>query len=167
MMAVLDPCCGSRAMWHDKRRDGVVFGDCRSEIRTVTDRSRGNVSGLRILRIEPDILLDFRALPYPDETFVHVVFDPPHLVSAGPRSWLLAKYGKLGTNWRNDLQQGFAECWRVLAPGGTLVFKWNETQVKLKDVLALAPQRPHYGHRSGRRGLTHWQVFVKSGSLEC
>jgi len=82
-------------------------------------------------------------------------------VRAGPKSWLAAKYGKLGPDWREDLRTGFAECLRVLEPGGTLIFKWNETQVKVSDVLALAPQKPLFGHRSGRGGLTHWLVFMK------
>ena len=162
MPLVLDPCCGSRMMWHDRADARVVFGDCRRETITVTDRSQRN--GVRVLRIEPDCLMDFRALPYPDDTFAHVAFDPPHLVQAGPKSWLAAKYGKLGPDWRDDLRRGFAECLRVLRPHGTLVFKWNETQVPLRDVLALAPQRPLYGHRSGKNGLTHWQVFIKEES---
>ncbi len=53
---ILDPCCG---------------GDQRSETITVTDRSHGNESGTRTLRIEPDVMLDFRALPYPDGAFKH------------------------------------------------------------------------------------------------
>jgi hypothetical protein len=60
-----------------------------------------------------------------------------------------------------DLRQGFAECFRVLSPDGVLVFKWNETQVKVRDVLALTPVQPLFGHTSGRRGLTHWYVFMK------
>ena len=110
-------------MWHNRRDPRAVFGDKRSEIVTVTDRSHGNATGVRVLRIEPDVLLDFRALPYSDNTFAHVVFDPPHLVRAGPKSWLAAKYGKLSSDWRDDLRQGFNECLRVLRPEGTLVFK--------------------------------------------
>lgn len=49
---------------------------------------------------------------------------------------------------------------RVLDKDGTLVFKWNETQVKVGDVLALCPHKPMYGHISGRKGLTHWLVFM-------
>jgi SAM-dependent methyltransferase len=157
---VLDPCCGGRMMWAHKRHPDVIFGDRRNEIITVTDRSHGNESGTRTLRIEPDTLIDFRAIPYPDGAFKHVVFDPPHLVRAGPKSWLAAKYGKLSENWRDDLRQGFAECFRVLDKDGTLVFKWNETQVKVGDVLALTPYKPMYGHISGRKGLTHWLVFM-------
>lgn len=160
MPRVLDPCCGSRMMWLDKQHPDVVFGDLRSETLTVTDRSHGNASGTRTLRIEPDTLIDFRALPYPDGSFKLVAFDPPHLVRAGPRSWLAAKYGKLGQDWRDDLRAGFAECFRVLDTDGVLVFKWNETQVRVGEVLALTPVQPLFGHISGRKGLTHWLVFM-------
>lgn len=158
---VLDPCCGSRMMWLDRRHPDVVFGDQRRETVTVTDRSHGNMSGTRTLRIEPDTLLDFRKLPFPDEAFKLVAFDPPHLVRAGPRSWLAAKYGKLSDAWRDDLRAGFSECFRVLAHDGVLVFKWNETQVRIPEVLALTPVQPLFGHLSGRKGLTHWLVFMK------
>ena len=161
MTAVLDPCCGSRMMWLDKQDPRATFGDKRSEVLTVTDRSHRE-DGTRTLRIEPDALMDFRALPYPDGRFKLVAFDPPHLVRAGPKSWLAAKYGKLSEDWRDDLRRGFAECFRVLEPGGVLVFKWNETQVKLTEVLALTPQKPLFGQISGRRGMTHWLVFMKA-----
>lgn len=157
---ILDPCCGSRMMWFDRKHPAVVFGDCRSETITVTDRSNGKADGTRTLRIEPDTLLVFRALPYPDGSFKLVAFDPPHLHTAGPRSWLAAKYGKLGPDWREDLRKGFAECFRVLASDGVLVFKWNETQVKVGEVLELTPVKPLFGHISGRKWLTHWLVFM-------
>ncbi len=158
---VLDPCCGSRMMWFDRSCPAVAFGDIRRETLTVTDRSHGCPDGTRTLCIEPDVLLDFRALPYPDGVFRLVAFDPPHLVRAGSRSWMAAKYGKLGNDWREDLRAGFAECFRVLEPEGVLVFKWNETQVKLKEVLALTPVRPLFGNTSGKKAGTHWMVFLK------
>jgi hypothetical protein len=113
------------------------------------------------LRIEPDALIDFRKLPYADDSFKLIAFDPPHLVRAGPNSWLAAKYGKLSDNWHDDLSKGFAECFRVLDADGVLIFKWNETQVKVSEVLALTPHKPLFGHLSGRKGLTHWLVFMK------
>lgn len=158
---VLDACCGPRMMWFDKENPMVVFGDKRSETLTVTDRSHGRENGTRTLVIEPDVLMDFRDIPYPDGTFKLVAFDPPHLLRAGPKSWLAAKYGKLGADWRDDIRQGFAECFRVLEPGGTLVFKWNETQVKLREVLELTPARPLFGQVTGRGARTHWLVFMK------
>ena len=158
---VLDPCCGTRMMWFDKHNPDVLFGDQRKETIVVTDRSHGRDDGTRTLRIDPDVVIDFRALPYPDESFKLVAFDPPHLVRAGARSWLAAKYGKLGDDWRDDLRLGFSECLRVLDVDGVLVFKWNETQVSLTEVIKLAPIQPLFGHVSGRKGLTHWVVFMK------
>ncbi|MDB5541466.1 MAG: putative methyltransferase [Devosia sp.] len=157
---VLDPCCGSRMMWFDKEDARCVFGDQRRETITVTDNSRGNASGQRSIHIDPDSLMDFRALPFADGSFKLVAFDPPHLIHAGPRSWLAAKYGRLGTDWRDDLRAGFVECFRVLEPHGVLVFKWNETQVKVSEVLALTPHAPLFGQVSGRSGMTHWLVFT-------
>ena len=157
---VLDPCCGSRMMWFDKADQRCLFGDQRSETITVTDRSH-HEDGTRTLHIKPDMLMDFRDLPFPEASFWHVAFDPPHLVRAGPKSWLAAKYGKLSQDWREDLRQGFAECFRVLRPHGTLIFKWNETHVKLQEVLALTPHKPLYGQVSGRKGMTHWLAFIK------
>lgn len=162
---VLDVCCGPRMMWFDKRNQLALFGDQRAETITVTDNSARNKSGTRSIVIEPDTLLDFRALPFPDGAFRLVAFDPPHLVHAGPRSWLAAKYGKLSENWRDDMRRGFSECFRVLEPSGVLVFKWNETQVKLAEVLACTDQQPLFGQVSGTKGMTHWLVFMKGGAV--
>lgn len=151
-------------MWFDRQHQGVVFGDRRRETVTVTDRSNGNASGTRRIEINPDVRLDFRALPYADNTFHLVAFDPPHLVHAGPRSWMGAKYGKLGADWRDDLRDGFAECFRVLKPAGTLIFKWSEVQIKVREVLALTPHAPLFGNtRVNARG-THFIVFMKTGA---
>lgn len=150
-------------MWFDRANPDVLFGDLRSEVLSVTDRSRGNASGVRTIRITPDELMDFRNISYPDGSFKLIAFDPPHLVHAGPKSWLAAKYGRLGKDWREDLRKGFSECFRVLAHEGVLVFKWNEQQVKLSEVLELTPHKPLFGNTSGRTGLTHWLVFMKMG----
>ncbi|MDT0635066.1 class I SAM-dependent methyltransferase [Spectribacter hydrogenoxidans] len=158
---ILDPCCGSRMMWFDKKHPAAVFGDLRSETLTVTDRSHGKPNGKRTLFITPDVRLDFRALPYVDDWFYLVAFDPPHLVRAGRRSWLAAKYGTLSRDWRADIRAGFAECFRVLRPNGTLVFKWNETQIKVREVLELSPYQPLFGNTAGKRNGTHWLVFMK------
>lgn len=162
---ILDVCCGSRMMWFDRANPAVEFVDIRREELEVTDNSRGNASGVRKLSINPDTIADFRELPYLDGSFKLVAFDPPHLVHAGPRSWLAAKYGKLGSCWQEDIRKGFSECFRVLEVGGVLVFKWNESQVKLKEVLSLTPNQPLFGHPSGRKGLTHWLVFMKEENV--
>ena len=51
-------------------------------------------------------------------------------------------------------------------PGGVLIFKWSEVQVPLRDVLALTPERPLFGHPTGGRGSTHWVTFMCSEAPE-
>jgi SAM-dependent methyltransferase len=148
-------------MWANKNNPLAVFGDLRKETVTVPDSSH-HEDGTRTIRVEPDIQFDFRALPFSDSAFDLVVFDPPHLVRAGDRSWLAVKYGKLGASRQSDLAAGFAECFRVLAPCGTLIFKWNETQVTVREVLALCGREPLFGHLSGHKNKTHWLVFAGS-----
>lgn len=150
---VLDPCCGSRMFWFDPKAQGVLFGDIRSEHHTLCDG--------RALNVTPDVLMDFRDMPFPDGSFKLVAFDPPHLRKAGLASWLGLKYGILSDDWREDLRQGFAECFRVLANDGVLVFKWNEVQIKVSEILALTPYKPLFGHKSGKRADTHWICFMK------
>ncbi|WP_228519735.1 class I SAM-dependent methyltransferase [Methylophilus sp. QUAN] len=137
----LDPCCGSRMFYANKQDSRVIFGDCRREVLEVTDNSKGNKTGKRTLIIDPDIQMDFRNIPFDDCTFSLVTFDPPHLIHAGPKSWLAAKYGRLSENWREDIKQGFSECFRVLKNDGVLIFKWNETQVKVSEVLRLTDRQ--------------------------
>ena len=106
--------------------------------------------------------MDFRALPHADGQFKLVVFDPPHLKRAGEKSWMRAKYGVLHPEtWEKDLRQGFSECFRVLATDGVLIFKWNETQIKVAQILRLTEQKPLFGHPSGKKGGTHWISFMK------
>jgi len=150
---VLDPCCGSKMMWYDKENPTVMFGDIRKEDHTLCDG--------RVLQIKPDIQMDFTKLPYGNNTFYHVVFDPPHMVQLGKTSWMAKKYGVLNYHWRNDIRDGFNECMRVLKPFGTLVFKWNESQVNEAEILRIIEHKPLYGHRSGKGGKTIWMCFMK------
>lgn len=152
MKKILDVCCGSRMFWFDKNNKDVVFMDIREYEDTLCDN--------RKLEIRPDIIADFRNIPFPQNSFKLVVFDPPHLVKAGEKSWLAKKYGKLNESWPSDLKQGFAECMRVLEPFGILVFKWNEEQIKLKQILDLIDYKPLFGNK---RAKTHWLVFMKDG----
>lgn len=41
---------------------------------------------------------------------------------------------------------------------GTLIFKWNEEQIKLSEVLKCFSQKPLLGNK---RSKTHWLVFMK------
>lgn len=156
---VLDPCCGSRMFWFDRQDKRCIFGDIRQEQHSLPDTS--SAGGSRSLIIQPDRLMDFCALPFPDNTFHLVVFDPPHLIRNGKSGWLAKKYGKLGEEWRDDLRAGFSECFRVLRPFGTLIFKWNEHEVAVSQILALTPETPLFGNRCGKTAKSHWIVFMK------
>lgn len=39
-------------------------------------------------------------------------------------------------------------------PNGTSIFKWNDDQIPVSEILALTPHKPLYGHRSGRQSKT-------------
>lgn len=146
--------------WFDRSDERCLFLDKRSERHELTDAS--SAGGKRTLVIEPDMVADFTALPFPDGRFSLVVFDPPHLVRNGKSGWLAKKYGKLEGDWREDLRKGFAECFRVLSPAGTLIFKWNETDIPVSQILALTDASPLFGNRCGKRSLSHWIVFQKT-----
>lgn len=158
MKLIADVCCGSRMFWFNRSDSRVIFIDKRKEEHMLTDCYAEN--GKRPLVINPDLQADFTALPFPNETFSLVIFDPPHLEKVGEESWLAKKYGKLGKNWRVELRQGFAECFRVLKTDGTLIFKWNETDIPVTEILKLTPVRPLLGSRGGKASKTHWLVFT-------
>lgn len=159
MKLILDPASSMRSFYFDKKDDRVLFGDIRvKETHLLTNG--------QTIHIEPDEVMDFRAIPYPDETFKVVIFDPPHMLNLSEKSWMRKKYGVLDKEtWQDDLTKGFAECFRVLKDEGTLIFKWNEVSIPLKDILTLTPYKPVLGHPSGKRMGTHWVLFIK-GDVE-
>lgn len=159
MTPVLDACCGSRMFWFDRDDGRAVFADIRRETHELADSS--SAGGARKLVIDPDVLMDFRDMPFPTDHFHLVVFDPPHLIRNGKTGWLAKKYGKLGADWRDDIRAGFSECFRVLRPFGVLIFKWNEHEVRVSDLLALTIEKPLFGNRCGKSAKSHWIVFMK------
>lgn len=137
--------------WFDKENDNTVFMDNRHLETTLCDG--------RKLEINPDVIGDFRNMPFDDNTFKLVVFDPPHLNRLGENSWTAKKYGKLNLEtWKEDIKQGFDECMRVLDNHGVLIFKWNEEQIKLNEIHKAIEHNPLFGNR---RAKTHWLVFMK------
>lgn len=150
MNKILDVCCGSKMFWFNKRNPNVVFMDNRELEDILCDG--------RKLEVKPDIIGDFRNIPFPNNSFYLVVFDPPHLLKIGESSYMAKKYGKLNNSWPIDIKQGFKECMRVLKPNGILVFKWNEQQIKLKQILNNIDYEPLFGNR---RDKTHWLIFMK------
>lgn len=147
---IFDACCGSRMFWFDKNESHTIFMDIRQETFEIHGKK---------VNVDPDVIGDFRDMPFEDNTFNLVVFDPPHLKWAGPNSIMKAQYGQLDkVTWSEDLAKGFEECMRVLKIGGTLVFKWSDCQINVKKLLEVIPFKPLFGQQ---RGTTHWLTFVK------
>lgn len=153
MKRILDACCGSRMCWFDKDNPEALFMDIRQETDTLCDG--------RPLEVKPDIVGDFRDMPFESESFYAVLFDPPHLKNLGKSSWMAKKYGRLFPTWEDDIKQGFDECMRVLKPNGTLIFKWNEQQISTDKILEIVGKQPLFGHTSGKGNHTIWMCFIK------
>lgn len=99
---ILDACCGSRMFWFDKENPNVLFMDKRTETFYAKDRDK-----IRTIEVKPDIVGDFTNMPFKDESFYMVVFDPPHLKTLGETSWLNKKYGKLPDDWQPLIKKRF------------------------------------------------------------
>lgn len=155
MKKVLDVCCGTKGMWFDKNDKRALYLDKRREF-----HSNEYPSGKKEMFINPDIIGDFTKILLPDESFWHIVFDPPH-IKRNKLGEITKRYGNLEGDWREMIRKGFKECFRVLKPNGTLIFKWSEVQFPIKEILKLTEQKPLYGHKSGKKMNTHWICFIK------
>lgn len=145
--------------WFDREDERSVFMDQRRELCELKDCS--SAGGVRTLRVQPMVQGDFRCLPFRNSTFSLVVFDPPHLSRNGHTGWMAKKYGTLDrATWKADLRRGFLECFRVCRALGTVIFKWNENEILVRDVVKLACRRPLVGTRYGRHYESIWLVFL-------
>lgn len=145
---ILDMCCGSRMFWFDKEHADTIFIDKRN-------------GDYRSIKVKPNVVANFTRLPFRDDQFDLVVFDPPHLKRVGNPGIIGAKYGNLDNAWPLMLWMGFAEAFRVLKHGSVLIFKWSSVEIPLSQILPLAQHLPLFGHRSGKRATTHWVTFMK------
>lgn len=156
---ILDACCGSRMFWFNKENPNTIFMDIREETFIACDG--------RSIKIKPDMIADFRNLPFPNKSFKLVVFDPPHDMYAGKKGYTSQKYGNLNKDtWQSDLKLGFDECMRVLEENGVLIFKWNELRVTVTDLIRLFEEEPLFGHKSGKASKTHWLLYMKLSRKE-
>ena len=79
---ILDVTYGDRTIWFQKDCTSAVYCDKRREEWEgdfgKTLRADGKKKH-RHLVIDPDVQCDFTKLPFPDNSFALVVFDPPHV----------------------------------------------------------------------------------------
>lgn len=160
MEKILDVTCGSRTIWFNKKHPETIYCDKRKEECTGIWKS-GESKSERKCVVDPDLICDFTNLPFNDDSFYLVVFDPPQLTSLGQNSWMAKKYGRLDETWPQLLRDGFKECMRVLKPNGTLIFKWSEYDIPADKVWKAIGQKPLFGHHSGKQSKTFWGCFMK------
>ena len=155
---ILDVTCGDRTIWFQKNEPHTIYCDKRRE---EFDGVFGKKQSRRHLVIDPDIICDFTDLPFRDESFSLVVFDPPHIKNLKENSWMRKSYGTLEDGWQDLIHDGFNECMRVLKPEGVLVFKWSDVSISTREVINAIGKEPLFGHRSGRKMNTHWMCYMK------
>jgi len=154
---ILDACCGARMFWNDKHQPNTIFIDNRREEKGYNDYRKNR-------EIQPDILMDFRDLKFPNKKFKLIIMDPPHILSASDNFRMARDYGILNKEtWKEDIKKGFNECWRCLDDYGILLFKWNENSIKRKEILEVLGKNENLllGNLMRSKIPTHWFVFMK------
>lgn len=163
-MKILDATCGMKSIWYQKNHPFVTFMDVRKGnfMRKQTEGCK-KIND-RIHRVNPDIVSDWQNIPFEDNHFDMVIFDPPHLiVDRNKKPPAMAnQYGFLySDNWKQIISNGLKEIFRVLKPEGILIFKWCDTTKPISELLFLFPYQPLFGTRTGTSNHTHWIVFLK------
>lgn len=153
---ILDACCSGRQIWFQKCQKNAVFMDIRQE-------SKGVIKLQPNWSIEPDIVGDYRQMPFADKSFKLVVWDVPHTLGKKISGIIQMKYGILDKDtYAKDLQQGFNEIMRILDDYGVLEFKYADVTVPVKEILDLFPIKPLFGTVT-KKGVnnTYWFCFMK------
>lgn len=159
---ILDVTCGNRSIWFNKQHPNAIYCDAHPrEIAKTWKSNAKSGASTRVYKCDPDFIADFANLPFMDDAFSLVVFDPPHLINASEKSCMHIRYGSLSADWKDKLKAGFNECMRVLKPKGVLIFKWCEVQIPTAEVIKAIGVEPLFGHKSGKRSQTHWLTFMK------
>lgn len=161
---ILDATCGGKSIWFDKNEPHTIYCDKRREEHERRMGKKLNKDGeqsCRRIRIDPDVVCDFTHLPFDDESFNLVVFDPPHVENLQKDAWMRDAYGSLDGDWQPMIREGVDECFRVLKQNGVLIFKWSDISVSTREILNVIGREPLFGHRSGKKMNTHWMCFMK------
>jgi hypothetical protein len=134
-------------MWFNKEYEDAVYIDLRSEVK-------------------PDIVCSTEKLPFKDNVFNLIVFDPPHTNMSGN---LAKDYGKFTTREIRFLViWGSRECFRVLKKGCFMIFKWNTHDIMLQKALSMIHSefKILFGHKTAYKtkhsSQTYWFTCVKN-----
>ena len=143
-------------LWFEKNYPDALYMD-------KTPRSKRSSSHRPNWCCVPDIVADFRKMPFQENTFDLVVFDPPH-ANISLTSQIGIEYGSL--NGLAEVRDGFHECMRVVRPRGVVIFKWADVKYSVREVLDAIDYLPLFGHTTGKSGKTKWLCFIKENDLE-
>jgi len=168
---ILDACCGGKSMYHSLNnqftQDEIVYIDIRKG--TFTCPYKGTIAAV----IKPTILADCKHLPFRDNTFRLIIFDPPHLSTLW-KSDLEARYGSIDVaNFRLMLRAVNEEFYRVLKIQGILLTKTLDRQRRssyMRPFLSnfkclLDIDYRSKGKENTSQNTTHWHVFIKKTSV--
>jgi len=144
---ILDSTAGKRMMWFQKNYEETIYMDIKREVK-------------------PTIVADFRALPFQNEVFDLVVFDPPQRYYGN--GIFYRKWGNLRSELIiPTLYKASRELFRVLKTGQFLILKWCTVAKELNRILTVFPYKPLFGQRtSGKKyyrdtSQTYWVTFQK------
>jgi len=167
---ILDATCGPKGMYHGLTRqfttEEIIFIDVRKGTFTSINYPDKSVT------VQPDILADDRHLPFRDNTFTLIIFDPPH-GQYSMKSYLGPRFGGLTSR---ELRYLFIyaniEFHRVLKTPGYLLIKCvdsDDYDYKVKRAftnfkLLLDIKYPSQAHTKGSKTNTHWLLYVKRPS---
>lgn len=155
---ILDATCGSRAMyegWHTKLNEDLICIDRRRadfSFKSPSNWVKSNV------KVAPSIQADLRFLPFKDNIFNMILFDPPHTANV-LESIIAKKYGSWDDRERvRTLRVANKEFPRVLKVNGFLILKTFSRQFPifealLKNFVFFLPIRMRTGaFKSKKRG---------------
>jgi hypothetical protein len=124
----LEPCCGARREWKSIKPLNTIHGD-------------------KLIEVAPQIVLDFTNLPFRDNSFDQLFWDPPHLIRNDVKHFNKAylKFGNWKTRkeWISALEHVNVEFFRVGRPKAVLFTKIIDgkdrrvTKIKDLDLLTL------------------------------
>jgi len=155
-MVNLDASAGARMMWPNKNPPLTVFMD-------------KNVEAWR----PPDVFGCWEHLPFKDDIFETVFFDPPHKLgrTTGRGFWATPSHRNYyGSDlpkikFRVGVYRGTREFLRVAK---RLCFKWNDIELSIERVLSLFPKEWKEVYRKvidkglKTKTLTFWITFERT-----
>jgi len=137
-LRAIEPCCGHRRAWNREKPAATTFGDVLFDVR-------------------PEVVMDFKALPFAAGLFDVVFFDPPHLIRSEKWNQLSDRYLHFGhwerrSDWEAALDAVNVEFHRVTRQDARLFVKiidgpdrrvtkladlerltrWQQTEITLK-----------------------------------